>query len=55
MNVYEPRQSIRIASITDTRSWWQKTTLSRASWRLQVAGAAYGAFVGVAIKALVNG
>ena len=46
MNVYEPRMIVRITKITDTRTWRQRSNLSRMPWRLVWGMAAYGAVVG---------
>lgn len=46
MTTRDPKMSIRITKIEDTRTWWQKSTLSRMPWRLVLAMTIYGAVVG---------
>ena len=46
MRVYNPRMIVRITEIIDTRTWWQRSSLSRMPWRLVWAMTAYGAVVG---------
>lgn len=52
MKIIEARQGIRLVSIIDTRTWWQKSALSRISWRVTLAMSIYGAFVGGCIESL---
>jgi hypothetical protein len=52
MNISDPRSTIRIAEIKDTRTWWQRSSLSRISWRFVAGMTVYGALVGALLSRL---
>lgn len=52
MNIIDPKRAIRITSIKDTRTWWQRSILGRISWRFVSGMTIYGAFVGALLSRL---
>lgn len=52
MKVVDYRNSVRLVSIVDTRTWWEKSILSRVSPRMVLGMTIYGGLVGAMLGAL---